>query len=148
MFPLRCVGGFQRTSRCEEELDVEMTSWGTVGAGGVRRVQQGPAAHPLLRYCLDVGPAPTRPLGLSILSFPCPPKARELARWFPLHSPTLRPPGPRRLPPLGPKYLASQPLWAKRGGTPLLYWWGLVPPFPPDLLCTPSEGLPAGRVRR
>lgn len=39
MFPLRWVGGFQRTSRWEEELDVEMTSWGTVGAGGVSRVQ-------------------------------------------------------------------------------------------------------------
>lgn len=32
IFPLRWTGGFQRTSRCEEELDVEMTSWGTVGA--------------------------------------------------------------------------------------------------------------------
>lgn len=39
MFPLRWVGGFQRTSRWEEELDVEMTSWGTVGAGGMSRVQ-------------------------------------------------------------------------------------------------------------
>lgn len=39
MFPLRWVGGFQRTSRWEEELEVEMTSWGTVGAEGVSRVQ-------------------------------------------------------------------------------------------------------------
>ena len=38
MFPLRWVGGFQRTSMWEEELDVEMTSWGTVGAEGGRRV--------------------------------------------------------------------------------------------------------------
>jgi hypothetical protein len=39
MFPLRWFGGFQRTRRWEEELDVDMTSWGTVGAGGLRRVE-------------------------------------------------------------------------------------------------------------
>lgn len=39
MFPLRWIGGFQRTSRWEDELDVEITSWGTVGAEGGRRVQ-------------------------------------------------------------------------------------------------------------
>jgi hypothetical protein len=38
MFPLRWTGGFQRTRRWEEELEVEMTSWGTVGAVIVKRV--------------------------------------------------------------------------------------------------------------
>ena len=39
MFPLRRIGGFQRTSRWEEELDVEITSWGTVGAERGRGVR-------------------------------------------------------------------------------------------------------------
>lgn len=40
MFPLRCVGGFQRTSKWEDELDVEMTSWGTVGAEGWAKMKR------------------------------------------------------------------------------------------------------------
>lgn len=46
MFPLRWTGGFQRTRRCEDELEVEMTSWGTVGAVIVKRVSLRDGSFP------------------------------------------------------------------------------------------------------
>lgn len=54
--------GFQRTSRWEE-VDVEMTSWGTVGAEGGRRAQRRDCRSPF-KYCLVMGPFSLRSRGL------------------------------------------------------------------------------------
>lgn len=71
IFPLRWTGGFQRTRRCEEDLDVEMTSWGTVGAMIVKRVMLRGGAPS--EHCVIYPPFPegsmTFPALLPYISF-------------------------------------------------------------------------------
>lgn len=75
IFPLRWTGGFQRTRRCEEDLDVEMTSWGTVGAMIVKRVMLrggAPSEHCVIYPSFPEGSMTFSPPSLHIiLSFLC-----------------------------------------------------------------------------
>lgn len=166
MFPLRWVGGFHRTSRWEEELDVEITSWGTVGAGGVRRVQlrgHGSPFQTLVRGSSLWGPT-NLPAFLGGIGDPQPPLPRTQHFVLPMS-----PPSPEvavilsalshRQPPLRPRQMPLTPSRTQTSDLSVsvgqvfsdLASLFLVLGFPHRHLApTPFKGfsLPAGRVRR